>query len=531
MNRWTAHRRSIALLLGMAGILAGAAHAVERVPFTVVALPDTQRYSERLPGSFLAQTGWIVAMRERESIAFVTHLGDLVEHHADRTEWERADRAMRTLDGIVPFSACIGNHDAGSANCTEFFGTTRHAGQPGYVGSSPDGRNHAMAFTASGYRFLHLNFVYAPGEPALAWARTVVAATPDSPVIVSTHDNLGLFARTTNGEALWSRFVTDVPQVFLVLNGHTHGEYWQVSANSAGGRVIEILSDYQDNANGGEGDLRLLRFDVPRNRLEIETYSPVLDRWSTNETSRFGFDVEFGKGVVVQSPVGRQQTVAPNRHAGKPMASAAVPPPALELPPPEAGCVRLRFRPGMDGYAGATAVELSEAKPDAGGGQGPSFTVDRDDPSGSGKRTQALLRFDGIAGAASNQVPASARIVAARLALTVTDDGSGFTLHRLLLPWATPVSWTSLANGVSADDAEAVAVPDQGTGADDARANVRPGRLVLEVTDSVRRWQAGSTNAGWLLQPWPTGSNGVDVASPVATDASQRPELVIDYHP
>jgi len=295
--------------------------AVERTPFTVVVLPDTQFYSERYPGTYLSQTAWIAATREQEHIAFVTHLGDLVQNHDRRVEWERADRAMRLLDLTVPYSACFGNHDLGSSHCTDFFGPARYAGRPWYLGADPGGHNHAQIFEAGGYRILHLNLEFGAGDKAVAWARSVAAEHAALPAILSTHDYLGLGSRTPTGERLWADFVSQTPRIFLVLNGHIHGEFWQVSENRAGGRVIEILSDYQDNPNGGEGDLRILRFDVAADRLEIETYSPLLDRVNASPAGRFGFDVEFGETIRVLTPVSRAPVAVPNR--GLPVVPAA----------------------------------------------------------------------------------------------------------------------------------------------------------------------------------------------------------------
>lgn len=67
-------------------------------------------------------------------------------------------------------------------------------------------------------------------------------------------------------------------QIFLVMNGHFHsvggtndGEYHQVSVNDADRPVIEVLSDFQDYPNGGDGWLRLVNLDIPNNQIEFQT--------------------------------------------------------------------------------------------------------------------------------------------------------------------------------------------------------------------------------------------------------------------
>jgi hypothetical protein len=67
-------------------------------PFTIVALPDTQYYSQyaKLAPIFAAQTQWVVNNRVTENVAFVTHPGDIVQNGATGTNqnltgWQRAD--------------------------------------------------------------------------------------------------------------------------------------------------------------------------------------------------------------------------------------------------------------------------------------------------------------------------------------------------------------------------------------------------------------------------------------------------------
>jgi hypothetical protein len=96
--------------------------------------------------------------------------------------------------------------------------------------------------------------------------------------------------------------VRDNPQVFMVLNGHWSqeegeesanrniGEWFQTSNNAAGLPVYEMLSDYQDDANGGDGWLRLIEFRPGQatdgaDVLLIRTYSPVLDLQDDGQTN------------------------------------------------------------------------------------------------------------------------------------------------------------------------------------------------------------------------------------------------------
>ncbi len=64
-------------------------------------------------------------------------------------------------------------------------------------------------------------------------------------------------------------------------------EYRQFSTNDAGKRVAEVLVDYQRRTRGGEAYLRLFRFVPATHEIEARTYSPVLDKFETDDTSQF----------------------------------------------------------------------------------------------------------------------------------------------------------------------------------------------------------------------------------------------------
>ena len=97
----------------------------------------------------------------------------------------------------------------------------------------------------------------------------------------------------------------------MVLNGHYHdsersnttetsdsGEYHQVSTNKAGSKVYEMLANYQDYDNGGDGWLRIIRFEPGGganglDRIMVRTYSPWRDDYQPGSASNFSFDLDF----------------------------------------------------------------------------------------------------------------------------------------------------------------------------------------------------------------------------------------------
>lgn len=314
-------------------------------PFTFVAVPDTQNMIKRSDNTMTSEmTGWIADNAAELDVAFVSQLGDVVYYGDRLDEWERADEAFDLLDGVVPYGVGFGDHeyeyeeDMGSsvANYIDYFGPDRYQAYDWYGGADPSGKNHYQYFEAGGQRFMHLALEWeAPGpasDPAtpLGWARQLLEDNSDVPTIISTHayiwDTPGEEGRTwkpshlegfieqddgseiypgSTGEEIFEALVKPFPQVFMVLSAHYHnaegtddGEFHQVSTNDAGLEVYEMLSNFQDYPNGGNGWLRLIEFtpgagEGELDRIDVHTYSPVLDEVQTDGRSRFHFDLDF----------------------------------------------------------------------------------------------------------------------------------------------------------------------------------------------------------------------------------------------
>lgn len=211
--------------------------------FKIVAIPDTQRLAETSPAEMKGQTEWITNNVVAENIAFVTHLGDVVDND-ESWQWDNATDALDLLDGVVPYSVCLGNHDLsnrfdrteGASGYIDRFGSSRYSGYSWYKGSHRE-LDHYQIFSADGRDWLHLNLEYMPDSESLLWAQRVLDLHPDLPVLLSTHSFLsgatgelsndpdpGKFGIISNGgEAQWFQFVKQNDQIFLVMNGHHDG--------------------------------------------------------------------------------------------------------------------------------------------------------------------------------------------------------------------------------------------------------------------------------------------------------------------
>lgn len=320
-------------------------------PFTIVAIPDTQNYlcsicplsdNKWHPETFPGQTQWIVDNKNNKNIAFVTHLGDIVETANQLIEWELADEAMSILDGRVPYAVAMGDHDfypeefrdpAIPDNTTyfkQFFGRNRYERYDWFVGGAANDLSHAQVFTAGGRQFLHISLEWEAPDAAINWAIETMRRYPGMPTIVTTHAYLNSNTRrhghwieaklkdgrtdplANSGRDIYEKLVRPHPQIFMVLNAHYHGgirnvgpededgEWHQISYNVSGSAVYEMVSNYQNFQNGGDGWLRTIEF-IPGggagglDRMQMRTYSPTRNQYRTGPLSQFYFDFDFAE--------------------------------------------------------------------------------------------------------------------------------------------------------------------------------------------------------------------------------------------
>ncbi len=520
----------IVLAFGL-GLAPTAAHAQDA--WTLVAVPDTQHYTDHSSyvDNFIEQMTWIADNVDSEQIKFVSHLGDIVQHGDSTLEWNRAESAMQVIHGVVPYSVAIGDHDyadeedrdSGAEEYVARYGAARYAGQPWYGGAAPDQKSHYQLFQADGRQFLHLALEWeAPGAAAdsstpLGWAETILRAHPNTPTIISTHsyiwDKSAQKGRTngieedsangSSGELIWSELIANNPQVFMVLGGNFHkqssqydptdpgddpdgpsadGEYHQVSTNLHGLPVYEMLANFQDYPNGGDGWIRLIRFEAGagvggQDRISVETYSTMHDAYQTDSLSQFHFDLSFAD--------------------------------RFDDIPERFPLQRLAVSGGEDSY-------VWEREPNRNYGTNSRVRIDTSD----GGPQQGLLRFD----IDFASLPADAEIKRAELRLAQTDDGDGFALHRMRVAWdQDTVTWNALSGGVDADGSDAEASEDVLT-LPFMSEGESLGYSLFDVTDSARAWHAGATNHGWALMP-----QGDDKILFSSFEGELAPVLIIDY--
>ena len=272
--------------------------------FTIIVLPDTQNYSDDNPDVyFKAQTQWIADSKSTLNIAFVAHVGDVVNTRTSATEYTRANEAMDWLDsGAVPYGVSPGNHDMGSGSLyPSYFGTTRFSGKPYFKpDSSYDDYNHYFLFTADGMDFIIIFLQYNPGTAVLDWADARLKAYPNRRGIVVSHNILSTgnpANRTTEGQNIFNA-LNDNPNLFMMLCGHISGEGRRVDTGTNGNTIYSVLADYQSETNGGNGFLRIMEYDPNTDLINVTSYSPYTETYKTAGSSQFSLSYNMLYGDI-----------------------------------------------------------------------------------------------------------------------------------------------------------------------------------------------------------------------------------------
>lgn len=287
--------------------------------FTIVALPDTQFYTDEVNGAtkemYIAQTEWIIANRVSRKIAYVAHLGDIsnsgdvVGTSPNTSQWRNATNAMYRLESPtrtllssgIPYGMAVGNHDLepiGDANGTsiffnQYFGVSHFTGKSYYAGHyGTNNNNHFDFFSAGGLDFIVLYFEFNndTNASAIAWGNSVLQTNQNRRAIIVTH-NFGNTSTPVNfspqGQAIYNALKGNT-NIFMMLAGHVTGAGSRADTFK-GNTIRTFVSDYQGWTNGGNGFLRIMTFSPTNNQVVVQTYSPWTGEYRTESIHEFFF--------------------------------------------------------------------------------------------------------------------------------------------------------------------------------------------------------------------------------------------------
>lgn len=306
-------------------LVAGEPPPISSGSFTIVALPDTQKYAKANPEGFLAQTEWIAANRASRNIACAMHLGDITDNNKPE-QWDLAVRAMKKLDGAVPYFMALGNHDySEGGSCADrrtlfndYFPLATYGKTPTFGGvydKEPERYENSYHLVSAGGRdLIVLCLEFGPRKDVVRWANEVVAKHHNRAAILVTHaymyyDNTRYdFAKrgksqswnphgykvatatgddVTDGEELWQMLVSKHPNFIMTLNGHVLEDGLGRLTSKAGSREVhQMLFNCQMRPNGGDAWMRVIEVKAD-GMADICDFSPLLKQRNEAPENKF----------------------------------------------------------------------------------------------------------------------------------------------------------------------------------------------------------------------------------------------------
>jgi hypothetical protein len=321
-------RLSRALWLGVLIVSSGLVFAAEKLgpppggSFSIVVIPDTQAYrGEGTKGNpqaaepvtnpiFEAHTKWIASNIDRQKIAFVSHVGDIVDINEPR-QWKVAQACMDLIHGKVPYGISVGNHDmtneGDSSLFQQYFPRSRfetfdwyggcYSGSPSGPKFSGNNANSYQLFSAGGIPFVFLHLECNAPDDVLEWADAVLQKYPDRRALITSHMGWGprtkpkqddeYFtgekgrmawikihgSRGNSPQQIWDKCYRKHANLVAVFSGdQSRTQAYRAATIGEQGNVIhELLQDY------GSGWLRLYRFYPTENRAEAITFHPTTE--------------------------------------------------------------------------------------------------------------------------------------------------------------------------------------------------------------------------------------------------------------
>lgn len=285
--------------------------------FTVAVIPDTQQETWSDGDTrFKNRSTWLVNNASRLNLKFATHVGDVVDWgNVTPAQYTRAKNGLSPLNGKIPYSLTLGNHDtgavcAGGSACPgkdarltvrdtsvfnkEFPASTFTNLKGQFEAGKVD--NAYSTFSAGGRNWMVLNLELWPRPAAVEWAKKVVASHADYNVIVASHaylDGGGNIDQTnggygsTSGQYLYDHLIKVYPNIKVVLSGHVGESAARADTGVNGNKIISYLQCFHSRTTN---PVRLLTINVAKGTITDSIYAPYTGQTLSASTTKTGFN-------------------------------------------------------------------------------------------------------------------------------------------------------------------------------------------------------------------------------------------------
>ncbi len=437
--------------------------------------------------------------------------------------------AKSALEGIntklindIPYSIVPGNHDYDCHNnkklfssYQKYFGPNRYSGKDWFLLSDSKGMNIAQKIIIKGKSIIHIGLEWRPSDLAIEFAQEIIVKNPQIPILITTHEyldtkkdnkvyrsNLGNTENSSgnnSAEQLFRKLVEPYPQVFMVFSGHNIGDEVLISNTALDKKIIQVLANFQDEPNGGNGWLKIIKFNLNKSKIKFKTFSPTyIPGLNTGK--------DLSKDVDAQISINFDLN-----HLYKDLESNKI----------------LHFRNGQNNgfikYNGT--IEISNERKNLNflkklilGKNKRIFVVEE-----NSKDKKVLIKFADIIGDKPGQIPKNVKIKKAILTLTsegINLENNGVNIFQINKNWNKNISPEDLIDFLSIDD-NFLNKP-----INTIEKSIK-GTRSFDVTKSVQDWADGIDNNGWVFK----GKAGTiwNFRSSNWEGESERPMLTVIY--
>lgn len=304
--------------------------------WTTVVIPDTQTYVNRVNKHGFKildrMFEWMAAEKDTRNIKVVVHVGDMTGGNRPES-WVKIRNSYKTLDGILPYVVCVGNHDASDGKrqkkgrLNDYFKINENPrNKECFVGSfeKDELENAYYIFEQNGQKYLYIALEYHVRDEVVEWADKIIKRHPDHHIFITVHAYLTARSRGRSKDGkpvvnpsnvLKRKLIDPNPNVEFLVNGHTGP--WRLHDDGELERereeiAVAHLSTPKDKGlafhamlfnaqwlkNGGDGWLLLLEFQPDNKTVHVRTYSPYLKAYRTGPQYDYILHRQLGKGAL-----------------------------------------------------------------------------------------------------------------------------------------------------------------------------------------------------------------------------------------
>lgn len=303
------------LILGSYDLFVTDIEQYEDFDYTIAIIPDTQTMTSFNPGLFNGMTKWMADNAEEQKIAFAMHLGDLT-NAATTNHYNVASQAMYRLDGKIPYTFVLGNHDydnminidRSTTNFNIAFPYEKYSNYSWFGGAYEEGSmdNYYAVFEIGAVKYLVFALEVGPRTSVLQWAnRVALEFGSEYRIIVTTHSYMNPYGRLTtpgdesvisygfatnyghevnDGQQMFDKFVSQHPSMLFTFNGHHTYDYIvkREDVGINGNKIMSMLIDGQavmtsemGSKTHAEDLIMLMRMNESKKEAYCYYYSPA----------------------------------------------------------------------------------------------------------------------------------------------------------------------------------------------------------------------------------------------------------------